>query len=131
MYIGNNIKNIRHTKKLKGDYVALKAKMSKTTFNRIENNMREAFDDDITALETALDVSREELTKHTSGANFYNTNGKNYINNQQNFADKEAIVSLHEEIKLLRQREDKLLSMIADMNGTISELLKKIPSEFR
>jgi transcriptional regulator with XRE-family HTH domain len=48
MYIGNNVKTIRRTKKLKGEYVASKVKMSKTTFNRIENNMREASDGDIT-----------------------------------------------------------------------------------
>jgi transcriptional regulator with XRE-family HTH domain len=131
MYIGHNVKTIRHEKKLKQEYVALKAKMSKTKFNRIENNVRDASDEDITALETALDVSRENLTKHSSGANFHNTNGKNYVNQQQNFADKEVIGHLHEEIQILRQREDKLLSMIADMNSTINELLKKIPTEHR
>jgi hypothetical protein len=80
-------------------------------------------------LETALDVCREDLTKHASGINFHNTNGKNYVNQQQNFAGKEVIAFLHEEIRILRQHEDKLLSMVADMNSTISELLKKIPTE--
>jgi transcriptional regulator with XRE-family HTH domain len=129
MYIGHNVKTIRHEKQLKQEYVALKAKMSKTKFNRIENNVRSASDEDITALETALDVPRENLTKHSLASSFYNTNGKNYVNQQQNFADKETIVHLHEEIRILEQRVDKLLSIIADMNSTTNELLKKIPAE--
>jgi len=103
--------------------------MSKTTFNRIENNLREASEEEIHVLAQALETTKEVLTQPQQMVNFNNNNfkgnGNGYIKHQQNQLNNEVLSQLREELQTLKQHEEKWMEMITDIHHEVIELLKR------
>ncbi len=151
-YIGYNIKERRLKQNYTQEYVAQRMGMSQTTLSRIESDPNHPItDDEIIKFAEILETTIEKIKEQPSTISFSNNRikGNGYVHSQTNNGTdnvQQAISQLHEtsrqmmfmmqeikedkeflreECRQLRQRDEKWMAILSDMQKQLVDFLSK------
>jgi transcriptional regulator with XRE-family HTH domain len=151
-FIDHNIKELRIKQNYTQEYVAQKMGMSQTTLSRIESDPNHPVtDDEVIKFAQVLKTTIEKIKEQPSTVSFSNNKikGNGYVHSQTNNGTdnvQQAIGQLHEtsqqvllmmqeikedkeflreECRQLRQRDEKWMAILSDMQKQLVDFLSK------